>query len=43
MDDEIHEVTGMKVAELRDLMTERKHWRRLVKNIPRAQRTDSTR
>jgi len=24
--DEIHEVTGMKLAELRDVMTERKQW-----------------
>jgi len=28
--DEIHEVTGMKLAELRDATTERKQWRRLV-------------
>src|SRR6218665_2389810 len=25
--DEIHEVTGMKLAELRDMTAERKHWR----------------
>ena len=30
--DEIHEVTGMKLAELRDVTAERKHWRRMVKN-----------
>ena len=27
--DEIREVTGMKLAELRDVKTERKQWRRL--------------
>ena len=26
--DEIHEVTGMKLAELRDVTTERKIWRK---------------
>jgi len=41
--DEIHEVTGMKLAELRDVMTERKQWRRMVKTVARAQRVDSTR
>ena len=41
--DEIHEVTGMKLAELRDVMTERKQWRRLVKTVARAQKVDSTR
>jgi len=41
--DEIHEVTGMKLAELREVTTERKHWRRLVKMVARAQRADSTR
>ena len=30
--DEIHEVTGMKLAELRDVTTERIKWRRLVKS-----------
>ena len=40
--DEIHEVTGMKLAELRDVTTERKQWRRLVKTVARAQRVDST-
>ena len=33
--DEIYEVTGMKLAELRDVTTERKHWRRLVKMVTR--------
>jgi len=37
----IHEVTGMKLAKLRDVKTERKHWRRLVKTIARAQRRQS--
>jgi len=41
--DEIHEVTGMKLAELRDVTTERKQWRRLVKTVTRAPRVDSTR
>jgi len=41
--DEIHEVTGKKLAELGDVMTERKHCRRLVKMVARAQSTDSTR
>src|SRR6218665_2400728 len=41
--DEIHEVTGMKLAELRDVTTERKQWRRLVKTVARAHRVDSTR
>jgi len=41
--DEIHEVIGMKLAELRDVTTERKHWRRLVKTVARTQRVDSTR
>src|SRR6218665_593643 len=41
--DEIHEVTGKMLAELRDVATERKHWRRLVKTVARAQRVDSTR
>ena len=41
--DEIPEVTGMKLAELRDVTTERKQWRRLVKTVARAQRVDSTR
>src|SRR6218665_3492309 len=41
--DEIHEVSGMKLAELRDVMAERKHWRRMVKTIHRTRRVDSTR
>src|SRR6218665_3601830 len=41
--DEIHEVTGMKLAELRDVTTERKIWRKMVKTIARTQRVDSTR
>jgi len=41
--DKIHEVTGMKLAELRDVTTERKQRRRLVKTVARAQRVDSTR
>jgi len=40
---EIHEVTGMKLEELRDVPTEMKNWRRLVKTVARAQRVDSTR
>src|SRR6218665_2595829 len=31
--DEIHEVTGMKLAELRDVTTERKIWRKMVKQL----------
>jgi len=41
--DEIYEVTGMKLAELRDVMTERKKWRRLAMMVARVPRTDSTR
>ena len=41
--DELHEVTGMKLAELRDVTTERKIWRKMVKTIARTQRVDSTR
>ena len=37
--DEILEVTGMKLAELRDVTTERKQRRGLVKTVARAQRT----
>src|SRR6218665_2295359 len=33
--DEIHEVTGLKLAGLRDVTTERKKWRRLVKTVAR--------
>src|SRR6218665_125289 len=28
--DEMHEVSGMKLVELRDMTTERKRWRRLI-------------
>src|SRR6218665_2279174 len=38
--DEIHEVTGMKLAELRDVTAERKHWRRMVKTVARTRRVD---
>jgi len=41
--DEIHEVTGMKPAELRDMTTERKNWRRLAMMVARVPRTDSSR
>src|SRR6218665_265793 len=41
--DEMHEVTGMKLAELGDVTTERKIWRKMVKTIARTQRVDSTR
>ena len=41
--DEIHEVTGMKLAELRDVTAERKLWRRMVKTVARTRRVDSTR
>jgi len=41
--DEIHEVTGMKLTELRDVTTERKQWKRLMKTVARAPRVDSTR
>ena len=41
--DEIHEVTGMKLAELRDVTAERKYWRRMVKTVARTRRVDSTR
>src|SRR6218665_1884472 len=41
--DEIHEVTGMKLAELRDVTTERKIWRKMVKTNARTQLVDSTR
>src|SRR6218665_2889474 len=39
--DEIHEVTGMKLAELRYTMIERKQWRRLVMVVSRVSGTDS--
>src|SRR6218665_2810691 len=41
--DEIHEVAGIKLAELRDVTAERKHWRRMVKTVARTLRVDSTR
>jgi len=41
--DEIHEVTGMKLAELRDVKADRKHWRRMAKTVARTRRVDSTR
>src|SRR6218665_2648696 len=41
--DEIHEVTGMKLAEVRDVTTDREIWRKMVKTIARTQRVDSTR
>ena len=41
--DEIHEVTGMKLAELRDVTAERKHCRGMVKTVARTRRVDSTR
>jgi len=41
--DEIHEGTGMKLAELRDVTTERKHWRKMVKTVARTRQVDSTR
>ena len=41
--DEIHEVTGMKLAELRDVTKERKQWRRLAMMVARVLRTDGTR
>jgi len=41
--DKIHEVIGMKLAELRDVMTERKQWRRLAMMVTRVPGTDSTR
>ena len=41
--DEIHEVTGMKLAELRDVTAERKHWKRMVKTVARTRRVDRTR
>jgi len=38
--DEIHEVTGMKLAELKDVTTDRKAVAMMVARVPR---TDSTR
>jgi len=39
----IHEVTGMKLVELRDVMKERKQWRRLAMMVTRVPRADGTR
>ena len=41
--DEIYEVTGMRLTELRDVTTKRKHWRRLVSRTQRVDRTRLTR
>ena len=41
--DEIHEVTGMKLAEPRAVTTERKQWRRFAMMVARVPGTDSTR
>jgi len=41
--DEIHEVTGMKLAELRDVTKERKQWRRLDTMVARVPRTEGAR
>jgi len=41
--DEIHEVTGMKLVELRDVTKERKQWKRLAMMVTRVPRTDRTR
>jgi len=41
--DEIHEVTGMKLAELRDVTTERKQWRRLAMTVAIVPGTDGKR
>ena len=41
--DEIHEVTGMKLTELRDVTTERKQWRKLAMMVAVVPETDSTR
>ena len=41
--DEIHEATGMKLAKLRDVTTERKQWRNLAMMVARVPGTDSTR
>jgi len=40
--DEIHEVTGMKLAELREVTSVRKQWRRLAMMVSRDPGTDST-
>ena len=41
--DEIHETTGMNLAELRYATAEREKWRSLIRMVARVQRTDSTR
>jgi len=41
--DEINEVTGMKLVELRDVTTERKQRRRLAMTVARVPGTDCTR
>lgn len=41
--DEIHEITGTKLAELRDMTTEKKQWRRFAIAVGRVPGTDSTR
>ena len=41
--DEVHEVTGMKLTELRDETIERKYWKRLVMVVARVPGTDRTR
>src|SRR6218665_3290129 len=41
--DEIHEITGMKLAEIREVTAERNHWRRMAKTVARTRRVDSTR
>ena len=41
--DDIHETTGMNLAELRDVTSERKKWRRFIMTVARVPRTDSTR
>ena len=41
--DEIHDLTGMNLEELRDLSANREQWRMCVRKIARALRADSTR
>jgi len=41
--DEMHEVNVMKLAELRDVTTKRKQWKRLAMMVARVPGTDSTR
>ena len=40
---EIHDATGMNLAELRDLSSNRKQWRVFIMTMARAQGVDSTR